>query len=209
MNKKKIKYRVIYQILNTKTRKIYIGSAENYWNRMWCHIYLLRNNRHHSIKLQNSWNKHGEEVFQFSIVEKLGNEDDIILKEQYYLDLLKPYLDSNGYNISPTASTTLGHKMSEESKLKMSLAKKGKPLSDKHLENIRKMRKNWSPNLGNKGAKNRLSKPIVQYDLNGQFIKEWEGINVCSESIGVAKSNIIGVLKNRLKQANGFIFKYK
>ena len=52
-------------------------------------------------------------------------------------------------------------------------------------------------------------KTILQYDLKGNFIKEW--ISVTTASIGIKSSieNIVGCANGRQKTAKGFIWKYK
>lgn len=48
--------------------------------------------------------------------------------------------------------------------------------------------------------------PILQYDLDGNFIREWE----CAADVGKkVKDNICHCLKGRYKTAYGFIWKYK
>ena len=96
----------IYQIRNKVNNKIYIGSTNNLERRWENHIYQLKNNIHHSIKLQKAWNKYGEDNFEFSIIEEFNsdNEDDKYIKEQYYLDLYESYTDK-GYNMSNVADT--------------------------------------------------------------------------------------------------------
>ena len=96
----------IYQIKNKVNNKIYIGSTTNLERRWENHIHQLKNNIHHSIKLQKAWNKYGDDNFEFSIIEEFNsdNEDDKYIKEQYYLDLYEPYTDK-GYNMSAVADT--------------------------------------------------------------------------------------------------------
>ena len=51
------------------------------------------------------------------------------------------------------------------------------------------------------------SKQITQYSLEGNFIKEWPSVTTA-----IAETNILaipGCLKNKIKQAGGFIWKYK
>lgn len=50
------------------------------------------------------------------------------------------------------------------------------------------------------------NKPILQFDLDGNFIREWE----CAADVGkVAVKSINNCLKGRTKTAYGFIWKYK
>ena len=56
----------IYRITNIKTQKVYVGITEDYERRMKKHLKELRENVHHSPKLQRAWNYWGEENFEFS-----------------------------------------------------------------------------------------------------------------------------------------------
>jgi hypothetical protein len=62
-------------------------------------------------------------------------------------------------------------------------------------------------------AKDKMSKsqklPILQYDLEGNFIKKWDGIVDASKEIGKHSTNIARCCQNKYKQAYGFIWKYK
>ena len=64
---------VIYGIQNSITNKWYIGSCVNFHDRMRRHYYHLRHNIHHSNKLQRSWNKHGEDIFNIQILKTCTN----------------------------------------------------------------------------------------------------------------------------------------
>ena len=60
----------IYAIINRDNGKAYIGSTCRSFKRRWLeHKGLLRQGRHHSLKLQNSWNKYTEFRFDFIILE--------------------------------------------------------------------------------------------------------------------------------------------
>jgi len=116
----------IYQIQSKiKPYRIYIGSASNMINRWRCHLSYLKKNNHHSKKLQNHYNKYGEIDLTFSIIE-LCNSEKLVLTEQYYIDLYKPY-----FNICPFAGRTAGVIKSAETCKKISEGKKGKPSSRK------------------------------------------------------------------------------
>lgn len=60
----------IYKITNLVNNKCYIGQSINIHNRWKQHKSALTSNRHHSIKLQNSWNKHGYLNFKFEVIEE-------------------------------------------------------------------------------------------------------------------------------------------
>ena len=53
------------------------------------------------------------------------------------------------------------------------------------------------------------SKPILQYDLEGKFIKEWKSLTEAGLIFNSSPCNINAVLKGRNKTAYGFIWRYK
>jgi len=134
----------IYTITNKINGKIYLGQAIDIHYRWKTHLISLRKGKHRNIKLQNSWNKYGEDNF---IHELLIECEELYLnsEEHYWANLLYAHKDPYGYNIRPT-NPYGSHRHSEESKLRMSIASKGKNLgrrlSDEHKTKI---------SVGNKG----------------------------------------------------------
>lgn len=103
----------IYAILQLSTGFSYVGSAKSISDRWRKHLSDLRKGRHHSAKLQNSWNKYGDGDFQFVVIEVCDIEH-LIRREQFYLDKMRPY-----FNILRVARSALGHRHSESSIQKM------------------------------------------------------------------------------------------
>lgn len=66
--------------------------------------------------------------------------------------------------------------------------------------------------LGTLGKLNKNSKPIIQLDLNGNFVKEWEGIRDLARKWedGVLYRNLLTqCCKGKKKSYLGYIWKYK
>lgn len=105
--------------------KFYVGSAKRISRRWIEHKRDLRRGDHANPKLQAAWNFHGESSFHLSVLELVENIQDLIDREQFWIDALNAV--NAGYNVLPTAGSHLGRKHSEETKRKMSLAKVGKP----------------------------------------------------------------------------------
>lgn len=167
----------LYSIRNIITSEEYIGvttqSLQRRWNQ---HISRLRRGKH-TYKIQEAFNKYGEENFVISIVKE-GELDDILKMELE----LTTITHVNGYNIiiggggveerkrasqimvnkfkndaefkrkvsEKIIAKNTGRKISEETKRKMSLAKCGLKWSD---ENKQKRSLQYSginnPNAGN------------------------------------------------------------
>lgn len=137
----------IYEIKNTITGKSYIGSGLDCGRRWWMHRSMLNLGKHHSRKLQGSWNKHGEAAFEFLVVELVEQPKDLLSREQFWIDERDSFV--NGYNSRPDARSNLGVKHRPESIEKVRAAKtglkmlphvkalllaanKGRPLSEEH-----------------------------------------------------------------------------
>lgn len=135
----------IYKIINKTNGKYYIGSSSNIIHRWIEHKCYLRKNKHVNNYLQNSWNKYGEDNFEFVIIEKVPKEK-LIEVEQKYLDEIKnlPNKKNKYYNISIDSSCPgRGIKHTDEYKKKMSESCRGKkkpPFSREHCENMSKVR---------------------------------------------------------------------
>jgi len=96
----------IYKIICLANGKCYIGSTiQKPKNRMMQHIYELRKNRHHSSKMQNCFNKYGEQSFWFEIIEVVSSVESLFQREQYWINILDSY--KSGLNGSPFAEFPL------------------------------------------------------------------------------------------------------
>ncbi len=94
----------IYKIVNTTNHRIYIGSAKEFKSRGRDHLKSLRNNKHHNKFLQHDFNKCGEDVFEFHVLEVVeGAQSDRLLVEQKHLD---KFYDNQKecYNFKPHAN---------------------------------------------------------------------------------------------------------
>lgn len=59
-----------------------------------------------------------------------------------------------------------------------------------------------------KGNKSIIGKKIIQYDLNGQFIKIWNTIKYAALELGINDSDISVTCKGKQKTAGGYQWKY-
>lgn len=124
----------IYKIENIVNNKIYIGSCSNFNVRKGSHLCLLRQGKHHSIKLQRSFDKYGETNFIISLIENCKKEN-LITREQYYIDTLKPY-----YNICLIAGSTQGRIFTDLHKEKLSKSLTGKVRTEAQKEYQRQIK---------------------------------------------------------------------
>jgi len=84
----------IYKIYFLNPDLLYIGSSVNVRARRKDHLVSLRRGVHPNPHLQKAFSKYGEDALHFEIVEYVERNEDLVAREQYYLDTLKPH-----YNI--------------------------------------------------------------------------------------------------------------
>jgi len=113
----------IYKIENKVNGKVYIGKSEVSIEERWkTHIRKLRNDNHRCSngkrdKLQNAWNKYGEENFIFEVIKKCLPEE---CNKQEIKHIAKYNSLENGYNQTKGGDGVSGYKWSEKQRQQIS-----------------------------------------------------------------------------------------
>lgn len=115
----------VYAIKNVVTGKCYVGSSVDLQCRRRVHFRHLRRGTHHSVKLQNSWVKHGEAAFVFDVLELIarGEEGALRAAEQRWIEALDSVAE--GYNVCPQAGNVGRLPKTPEHKAKIGEARRG------------------------------------------------------------------------------------
>ena len=98
----------IFQIKNTRTGRILLGSSTNLHGPLNKHRFMLSIGSHDNAALQKDWNQCGADAFTFEILEIVkpsGDplfdlDDELTLLEQIWLEKLRPF-GERGYNQGP------------------------------------------------------------------------------------------------------------
>lgn len=169
----------IYCIHNLINNKKYVGKSKNIYYRLHRHKSDLIKNKHKNPYLQNAWNKHGEKNFQCYILELCKLKDSFKLEEKYIKEC-------GDYNCATFNDQRIQY--SKKTRQKMSKVKKEQYAN---------------------GLKNAKSVPILQYDLDGNFIREFKSIAEAERILKISHSMLLKVLSGKFKRAKQFQFKRK
>lgn len=121
----------IYKISSIcKPSRFYIGSSVDVYHRWIEHKSNLSRGKHHSPKIQNHYNKYGDNDLVFEVIEYCAR-NNLLKREQHYLDTLNPW-----FNTYPVAGSPLGHKPTKEHIEKVRKAGIGRKVSDETRRKI-------------------------------------------------------------------------
>lgn len=190
----------IYKIENLINHKVYIGQSISIASRLKQHKSDLKNNRHANSHLQSSWNKYGEENFIFEIID-LCTKEQLNEKEIYWIEYYGG--KNNQLNFNQKDGGKFGS-LNELSIEKIKLKTIGKHRSPK--TEFKK-----GEHHGNEFKKGFVSphrKKVYQYDLDGNFIKEWCGIVEIVQKMNANSSNISNCCRGIEHSAYGYQWRY-
>lgn len=114
----------VYQFINKKNNKKYIGKTKDFNERLNEHLYHAKSGSH--LPFHRALKKYGIDGFTYDIIEYFDAEEDSFKSEIKWIDYHKTNIykhgNSFGYNLTDGGDGVSGLIMSEESKQKMSKA---------------------------------------------------------------------------------------
>jgi len=202
----------IYVLKNPETNKIhYVGRSVNPNGRYRVHIHLALKSKHKNRK--DAWicgllNKNLRPTME--IIETV-KQTEAIEREKFWIEEYRKTCDlKNSRDYIEN-----NYLFSEETRKKMSESHKGKPSGKKgtttSIEVKEKIRKSKTGIKCPESAKIKLGKPVLQYDKNGTFIKEWISTKEVERTLGLKQAliSVTALGRKYRKTCGGFIWKYK
>lgn len=184
---------IIYCIRNKINSKCYVGSTINPDKRRNEHFNWLRKNKHHSAHLQRAFNKYGEENFEFLILENVIESENIITREQYWIDN-----SSSEYNVCPVAGNCAGRIVTEETRKKISYYNSNlKTYSEETRLKISESKKGIKRDTSNWNWK-YVPLKVYEYNKDGEFIKEWNSVKEISKHYYIKLATINNALHGEI-----------
>ena len=151
------------------------------------------------------------QVSNFGSVKSIKFGKEIILKQHinkggyYYVCLLKNGKHKNYYvhRLVAQAFIPNPYKLPQ-------VNHKDENKTNNNVDNLEWCTNEYNHNYGtiNERISQSQSKPVLQYDLNGNLIKEWKSINECGRN-GFNQGDICKCCNGKRKTAKGFIWVYK
>lgn len=202
----------IYKITNLIDNKVYIGLTTRTVEARW-----KEHCRHGSQQIDDAIQIYGIENFE---IETLEECDESILddREKYWID----YYDSfkNGYN------NTYGGRgnnfiMTDKSDIVLQLWENGLTINkivEKTSLNVETVRGYLNKNgITKEQIRERAnyyiglskSRPVLQYDLDGNFIKEWNTAVEAANTLNLNSKYITSTCRGHQKTYSGMKWKYK
>lgn len=186
----------IYKI-TSPSGKVYIGQSWNVEKRWKSYKYLSNNKL--QVHIYNSICKYGVDNHKFSIVKELDkntSQEVMDLWEQFYIY----YYKNKGIELLNIRLGGKYTKLSQETKDKMS--KSSKKISKRPWN-----KSCWSKNQYRRNLKK--CKQVIQYSLDGKFIKEWSSMKQAEDELNIKKGYICSYLRGNMKNFGEFEWKYK
>lgn len=126
----------VYIWMNHVNDKVYVGSASiSFAKRRTQWESDLNCGRAKNAHLQAAWNKYGAAAFTFIEVEEC-EPDRCVEREQHWIDVYDAANPTKGYNVTPTAGSTRGRKLTPEHVEKTAKGNRGKIVSQETKDKI-------------------------------------------------------------------------
>ena len=194
----------IYSLKDPETNEIrYVGKTTDINTRLKTHITRSRHNKYHSARWVQSVLKRGLRPI-IELVEEC-TEENWVEREKYWIAYYRERFDLTNVLDGGEGGATFG--------------RLGKPWDEKQRINNRLARLGVSVNHTKEGCENRKKgvrayydknkKPILQYDLEGKFIREWDSAVDAGKEMKISYSDINRACKKETLTAACFQWRYK
>lgn len=179
----------------------YIGKTTNMKKRLRSHINRSKDNKYHSAIWINSVIKKGL-IPKIELIEEC-NENNWQERERYWIKYYSDLFDLTNHLEGGEGGATYG--------------RTGIPWSKQQYVNNKKARFGLKINQNDKNGNRKkairkhfdsIKKPILQYNLEGDFIKEWESAVDAAKELNLNHSNITQVCNGNRNKCGGFMWRY-
>lgn len=199
----------IYKFTSKITGLSYIGQSIKIEDRYNQHLTEAENNRKQS-KWYQALREQGIDNFEFSILEEC-HPAELNMREIYWISEYDSY--NNGYNSTPEGQSKIYNPQPiydawDEGLSPLEISQKlgiGHSCVYYNLINYKNYDKHEAKVRGGKLTQQQLNTTIYQYDLNGNFIRDWSSCKAAARSHSNWDSSYIGkVVAGKRKTAYNY-----
>lgn len=200
-------------IHTTPSKKVYIGITSRDVRKRW--------NRGLGYKsctsFYNAIKKYGWDNIEHEILEENLSFEDAEIKEKYYIEKYNSNNPAYGYNLTSGGLGSNGFRLPEEKRKELSKNRQG-------INSIgygfypsdstkKKMSDSAKGRVFKQGTRQKLAdskkKPVYQYDLNGNFIREFDCAIQAADTLEINRGNLCSCCRNVVKSAGGYFWSYE
>ncbi len=217
----------VYMITSPNNR-IYVGSTTDIEERVrhYKSYFCKQQVRLYNSLMKYGWENHIFEIVWAGLLEDMYKYETMIgwgynALEKEGLNCKLPKLGDRWYSVSDKfrlsrRNSQLGRKLSQETIDKLRKINTNRKMPDGHCEKLRLI------NIGNKYSLGRkqpieekekraktIMKPVLQYDLKMNFIREWESARQIEFELGIPNNCISCCCTGKSKTSKGFIWRFK
>jgi len=195
----------VYKAENMLNGKVYVGVTTKPVVQRWkCHVSSAKTN---NLALGAAIRKYGEESFELSSLEECKTKNQMLEKEKFWIGELNSYANTgHGYNMTLGGDGLFGYRHTEEAKSAMSEKRRGQlnhnygkqwgrtdhpdefieMMSVRHTGEGNPMygkRHNSSARSKIAAARTKMAQRVIQLDLEGNKIMEYESAKAAAYAI--------------------------
>ena len=203
---------IIYKATNRVNGKVYVGQTVRPLE-----VRIAEHKRHSNTPFDKAIQRHGIDNFVFEIIDRAETVEELNQKEKHWIEYYSS-MGENGYNVCEGGDNTMGYRHREDSKQKMSLAKKtayvgnGNPFYGKHHseESRKKMSATrmgrvitdeWREHISESSVKKRKVRNIETGEI-------FNSIKEAAQKYNIVPTHITRVCRGKRNQTGGFHWEY-
>ena len=199
----------IYKIENKKNGKIYIGKTVNTIKERWLE-HIEEAKRGDNTLLHKAIRKYGENGFYVDFVERCSN-DELNMKEIYYIALFQSYMEQYGYNMTLGGEGVM--KYSDGDILDLwATGLRACEIAERLDANPNTISQRLKFLVEDGAVRKRhldsQKKSVIQYSLNGEPIRIWECEKYAEDKLGMSAGQISKCCTYKSVMAGGYLWKF-
>jgi predicted GIY-YIG superfamily endonuclease len=147
-------------------------------------------------------NEYGMDAFKVGVIAENLTKSEAELVEKEMIAAYDSTNPDKGFNIALGGNIVGRHSII--TRQKMSVGQKGRKFSEEHLSKLRKPKSKVTPR-----SKPPVCKHVLQYDIDGNFLREFESASAAANSVGGWTESIRRCCNHLQRTCAGYKWEYE